>query len=75
MTNTVTTATPVRTGPTAAGSLAAGWAEKCGNAQSTVLEAMRAPALFKPEHVEQLQATARRAESQYRYWALQELIA
>lgn len=49
--------------------LAQAWAKRYGRAIATVLHAEKAPALFKPEYVEQVRNEASRAEAQFNFWS------
>lgn len=48
--------------------LAQSWAKRYGRAIATVLHAEKAPALFKPEYVEQVRDEASKAEAQFNFW-------
>lgn len=50
-----------------------GWANRHDRAVRTLQHAGDAPALFKPERVEELRAEAAKAEVQYRNWLLEDM--
>lgn len=57
---------------TATATLVQSWGKRYGQAVAVLLHAEKAPALFKPEHVEQARETAAHAEQQWTFWSSQE---
>lgn len=58
---------------TATGTLCEAWAGRYERAAETLQHAEAAPALFKPEYVEELQADAAKAGAEYRYWLMEDM--
>lgn len=53
---------------TATNSLTEAWAARSWRAQATLQHVEAAPALFKPERVQELRDEGAKANAQYRYW-------
>lgn len=58
---------------TATATLCAAWADRNERALVTLQHAEAAPALFKPERVEELEADAAKAGAEYRYWLMEDM--
>ena len=58
---------------TATRTLCEAWAGRLERATETLQHAEEAPALFKPERVDELQADAGKAGTEYRYWLMEDM--
>jgi hypothetical protein len=58
---------------TATNTLVQSWANRYAKATATLLHAESAPAVFRPEYVEQVREEAAHAERQWNFWSRQDV--